>query len=166
MSREMLLLVDALAREKNVSRDIVFDALEQALASATKKRTNDDADVRVEINRETGEHEAFRRWLVVADDAVENPEQQMGLLQARQQIPDIALDDYIEEGLEPVDFGRIGAQAAKQVILQKIRDAEREQILSDFLERKEFLVNGTSEWSAAMPSSRQDGLRRHCRVIR
>ncbi|PKO83615.1 MAG: transcription termination/antitermination protein NusA [Betaproteobacteria bacterium HGW-Betaproteobacteria-11] len=143
MSREMLLLVDALAREKNVSRDIVFDALEQALASATKKRTNDDADVRVEINRETGEHEAFRRWLVVADDAVENPEQQMGLLQARQQIPDIALDDYIEEGLEPVDFGRIGAQAAKQVILQKIRDAEREQILSDFLERKEFLVNGT-----------------------
>lgn len=143
MSRELLLLVDALAREKNVSRDIVFDALEQALASATKKRLNEEADVRVEINRDSGEHEAFRRWLVVADDAVENPEQQMGLTRARQQIPDIALDDYIEEGLEPVDFGRIGAQAAKQVILQKIRDAEREQILTDFLERKEFLVNGT-----------------------
>lgn len=143
MSREMLLLVDALAREKNVSRDIVFDALEQALASATKKRINDDADVRVEINRETGEHEAFRRWLVVADDAVEDPEKQMGLTLARQQIPDIALEDYIEEGMESVDFGRIGAQAAKQVILQKIRDAEREQVLNDFLERKEFLVNGT-----------------------
>lgn len=143
MSRELLLLVDALAREKNVSRDIVFDALEQALASATKKRTNEDADVRVEIDRDTGEYESFRRWLVVADGAVENPEQQMSLTEAKKKIPDIVVDDFIEEDLEPIDFGRIGAQAAKQVILQKIRDAEREQILSDFLERKEVLVSGT-----------------------
>ncbi len=143
MSRELLLLVDALAREKNVARDIVFDALEQALASATKRRVNDEADIRVEIDRDTGAYESFRRWLVVADDMVENPELQKGLADAQQQIPDIVLDDYIEETIEPVDFGRIGAQAAKQVILQKIRDAEREQILDDFLERKEYLVSGT-----------------------
>ena len=143
MSRELLLLVDALSREKNVQKDIVFAALELALASATKKKTNEEADVRVEIDRESGEFEAFRRWLVVEDGLVENPEQQIDLADARVQIPDISVDDYIEESLEPVDFGRIGAQAAKQVILQKIRDAEREQILNDFLERKEHLVTGT-----------------------
>jgi N utilization substance protein A len=142
MSREMLLLVDALAREKNVDKDTVFAALEMALASATKKRVNDEADVRVEIDRNTGAHEAFRRWLVVPDELVENDEQQIGLIDAREQVPDVQVDDYIEEPLEPVDFGRIGAQAAKQVILQKIRDAEREQILNDFLERKEHLVTG------------------------
>lgn len=143
MSRELLLLVDALAREKNVGREIVFEALEQALASATKRRINEEADIRVEIDRDTGDYESFRRWLVVADDAVENPEAQKGLSEAQRQIPDITVDDYFEESIEPIDFGRIGAQAAKQVILQKIRDAEREQILNDFLERKEFLVNGT-----------------------
>ena len=143
MSRDLLLLVDALAREKNVPRDIVFGALEMALASATKKRTNDEADVRVDIDRDTGGYESFRRWLVVADDMVEDPELQIGLTAAQQQLPDIMLEDYIEEALEPIDFGRIGAQAAKQVILQKIRDAEREQLLNDFLDRKEFLVSGT-----------------------
>ncbi len=143
MSRDLLLLVDALSREKNVSKDIVFTALEMALASATKKKIHDDADVRVEINRETGDFEAYRRWLVMPDELVENDESQIGLIDAREQIPDVALDDYIEETLEPVDFGRIGAQAAKQVIMQKIRDAEREQILNDFLERKEHLVTGT-----------------------
>ncbi|AJP48884.1 transcription elongation factor NusA [Rugosibacter aromaticivorans] len=143
MSRELLLLVDALAREKNVARDIVFDALEQALAQATKKRVNDEADIRVEIDHETGDYEAFRRWLVVADGAVENPEVQKGLTEARREISDIGLEEYIEEAMEPIDFGRIGAQAAKQVILQKIRDAEREQMLNDFLERKEHLISGT-----------------------
>ena len=143
MSRELLLLVDALAREKNVPRDIVFGALEMALASATKKRVNDEADVRVDIDRETGEYESFRRWLVVPDGAVEDPEQQIGLTDAQKQISDIALEEFVEEELEPIDFGRIGAQAAKQVILQKIRDAEREQLLNDFLDRKEFLVSGT-----------------------
>lgn len=143
MSRELLLLVDALSREKNVPKDIVFTALEMALASATKKKVHDDADVRVEINRETGDFEAYRRWLVMPDELVEKDECQIGIIDAREQIADIAIDDYIEETLEPVDFGRIGAQAAKQVIMQKIRDAEREQILNDFLERKEHLVNGT-----------------------
>ena len=143
MSRDLLLLVDALSREKNVPKDIVFAALELALASATKKKVHDDADVRVEIDRENGEFEAFRRWLVVPDDAVESPEQQIGLTDACEQVGDVALEDYVEVALEPVDFGRIGAQAAKQVILQRIRDAEREQLLNDFLERKEHLVTGT-----------------------
>ena len=143
MSRELLLLVDALAREKNVDKDIVFGALELALASATKKRIHDEADVRVEINRETGEYEAFRRWLVLDDEEVEIPAQQIGLSEARADDPEVQIGDYIEESLEAVDFGRIGAQTAKQVILQKIRDAEREQVLNDFLERKEHLVTGT-----------------------
>lgn len=143
MSRELLLLVDALAREKNVSKEIVFGALELALASATKKRIHDDADVRVKINRDSGDFESFRRWLVVPDEELENPLQQIGLAGARNKVADIAVGEYIEEPLEPIDFGRIGAQAAKQVILQKIRDAEREQLLNDFLDRKEHLVTGT-----------------------
>ncbi len=143
MSKEMLLLVDALAREKNVAKDIVFAALESALASATKKKINEEADVRVAIDQATGEFESFRRWQVVPDEAVENPDAQIGLAEAQEEMPEIQLDEFIEEQLEPIDFGRIGAQAAKQVILQKIRDAEREQVLNDFLERKEHLVTGT-----------------------
>ncbi|MBK9218329.1 MAG: transcription termination/antitermination protein NusA [Uliginosibacterium sp.] len=143
MSREVLLLVDALAREKNVSKEIVFTALEMALASATKKRIHDDAEVRVTIDRESGDYESFRRWEVLLDAEVENDEAQMGFIDAREQFPDIQVGEFIEEPLEPIDFGRIGAQAAKQVILQKIRDAEREQILNDFLDRKEHLVMGS-----------------------
>jgi N utilization substance protein A len=143
MSREILLLVDALAREKNVAKDIVFSALESALASATKKRIHDSADVRVSIDRDTGNYESFRRWIVKPDEEVNNDEAEMGLIDARELQPDIEQGAYIEESLEPIDFGRIGAQAAKQVILQKIRDAEREQVLNDFLEREEFLVSGT-----------------------
>ncbi len=143
MTREILLLVDALAREKNVNKDVVFVALEMALASATKKRFSDDVDVRVAVDRETGDYESFRRWQVVADDAVEIPSQQIPLSEAVKQHADIQLEEYIEEALEPIEFGRIGAQAAKQVILQKIRDAEREQILQDFLGRGEKLVTGT-----------------------
>jgi transcription termination/antitermination protein NusA len=145
MSREVLLLVDALAREKNVDRDTVFLALEMALASATKKRYQEDIDVRVEIDRETGEHKGFRRWVIVTEEEFENPAQQMMPKEIAEDHPELnlALGDFFEEPLEAVDFGRIGAQAAKQVILQKIRDAEREQILNDFLDRKEFLVTGT-----------------------
>jgi transcription termination/antitermination protein NusA len=143
MSREILLLVDALSREKNVNKDVVFVALEMALASATKKRFADDADVRVAVDRETGEFESFRRWQVVTDETVENPAQQIPLSEALKLHADIQLDEFIEEPLEPIEFGRIGAQAAKQVILQKIRDAEREQILQDFLSRGEKLVTGT-----------------------
>jgi N utilization substance protein A len=143
MSRDILLMVDALAREKNVEREIVFTALEMALASATKKRFKEDVDVRVSIDRETGDYSAFRRWLVVPDETEEViMDQQYLLSEAKEEQPDMEVGGYIEEPLEPVDFGRIGAQAAKQVILQKIRDAEREQILSDFLARKEHLVSG------------------------
>jgi N utilization substance protein A len=144
MSREILLLVDALAREKNVTREVVFGALESALASAMKKRFKDDADIRVSIDRETGNHEGFRRWLVVPDEAgLQEADKQELLSDARETNPNIQVSDYIEEPLEPIEFGRIGAQAAKQAILQKIRDAEREQVLNDFLERGETIVSGT-----------------------
>ena len=142
MSRELLMLVDALAREKNVEKDIVFGALELALASATKKRFKDDVDVRVEIDRDTGEYKSFRRWQIVADNDHEIPAQQIALTDAHERDPNLQINDFVEEPLEPVEFGRIGAQTAKQVILQKIRDAEREQILNDFLQRKEFIVTG------------------------
>ena len=143
MSREVLLLVDALAREKNVDKEIVFGALESALASATKKRFSEEADVRVSIDRTTGEYDSFRRWQVMDDETFETPELHIKLGEAQKRKPDIALEEFIEEPLESIDFGRIGAQAAKQVIFQKIRDAEREQILDDFMERKEHLVSGT-----------------------
>jgi N utilization substance protein A len=144
MSREILLLVDALAREKNVTRDVVFDALEGALASAMKKRFKEDADIRVSVNRSTGDHDGFRRWLVVPDElGLQEPDQQEMLSDAREIVSDIEVGEYIEEALEPVEFGRIGAQAAKQAILQRIRDAEREQILNDFLDRGEMIVSGS-----------------------
>ena len=144
MSREILLLVDALAREKNVAREVVFEALETALASAMKKRFKEDADIRVSIDRVSGEHEGYRRWLVVPDDAgLQEPDQQELYSEAQELSPGIQVGEYIEESLEPEEFGRIGAQAAKQAILQRIRDAEREQVLSDFLERGENIVSGT-----------------------
>jgi transcription termination/antitermination protein NusA len=143
MSREVLLLVDALAREKNVEKDVVFAALELALGSATKKRFREDASVRVAIDHETGSYQSFRRWQVVDDDTVEDPACQISLSEAQKRDDKIQLEEFIEEPLEPIEFGRIGAQAAKQVIFQKIRDAEREQILNDFLERKEYMVTGT-----------------------
>ena len=144
MSREILLLVDALAREKNVTRDVVFDALEGALASAMKKRFKEDADIRVSVNRANGDHEGFRRWLVVPDEAgLQEPDRQEMLSDAREIVSDIEVGEYIEEALEPVEFGRIGAQAAKQAILQRIRDAEREQVLNDFLERGETIISGS-----------------------
>ena len=144
MSREILLLVDALAREKNVEREVVFGALENALASAMKKRFKEEADIRVSIDRTSGEHEGFRRWLVVPDDAgLQEPDQQELYSEAQEIVPGIEVGEYIEEPLEPIEFGRIGAQAAKQAILQKIRDAEREQVLNDFLDRGETIISGT-----------------------
>ena len=143
MSREILLLVDALAHEKNVDKEVIFSALEYALASATKKRFADDADVRVQINREDGEYESFRRWTLLTDDqALENSAAQMYADDERAEGKKISDENTFEEPLESVEFGRIGAQAAKQVILQKVREAEREQILEDFLARNEYLVTG------------------------
>ena len=140
MSREILLLVDALAHEKNVSKEVIFTALELALASATKKKHHDDADVRVAINRETGEYETFRRWQYVEYDLLENSAYQID--EESEHAKGLNIGDYYEEPLESIEFGRIGAQAAKQVILQKVREAEREQILQDFLARDEKLVTG------------------------
>jgi N utilization substance protein A len=132
-----------LAREKSVPKDTVFLALEMALASATKKRFRDEVDVRVEIDRESGDYKAFRRWTVVPDEEHEEPAHQVAITDAVAENGEAQVGDVIEEPLEAETFGRIGAQAAKQVILQKIRDAEREQILNDFLERGESLVTGT-----------------------
>ncbi len=140
MSREILLLVDALAHEKNVAKDVIFTALELALASASKKRFSEEADVRVAIDRDNGEYQSFRRWQIVADDLLENPAAQIVLSDERAN--GLNEGEYVEEPLESIEFGRIGAQAAKQVILQKVREAEREQILDDFLARKEHLVTG------------------------
>ena len=144
MNRDLLQLVDALSREKNVPKEIVFQALESALASATKKRfPKEEIDARVSIDRESGDYDSFRRWTVVPDEEHEEPAHQLAITDAIERDPELKIGDVVEEPLEPVEFGRIGAQAAKQVILQKIRDAEREQILSDFLERQDNLLTGT-----------------------
>lgn len=130
MNREMLMLVDAISREKSVERDVVFGAVEAALASATKKIYGGEADIRVSVDRDSGEYETFRRWHVVPNEAgLQNADAEILLFEAQEQIADIEVDDHIEEPVESVPIGRIGAQAAKQVILQKIRDAEREQLL-------------------------------------
>ena len=147
MNRDVLILADALAHEKNVDRKVVFEALEMALASATKKLfANDskDVDIRVAIDTQTGEYETFRRWLVVPDEAgLQEPDKEILHFEAVDDIADIEVGEHLEYQIESLEFGRIGAQAAKQVILQRIRDAEREQILNDFLERGEKIMNGT-----------------------
>ncbi len=142
MSREMLQLVDVLAKEKNVSKEIVFSAVEMALAQATKKRLNEDADIRVTIDRASGEFDSFRSWRVVHDAEYVNEFQEIPLSEAQKDDPECEVGDVLEEPIEKVDFGRIGAQAAKQVILQRIRDAEREQVFNDFLERGEHIISG------------------------
>jgi transcription termination/antitermination protein NusA len=142
MSREILLLVDALGREKNVDKNVVIGALEQALASATKKRFNEDVDIRAQMDPLTGEFTFFRRWEIVNNADIEVPAKQYKLHEAQEINPELKVGEFIEEPVEGVQFGRIGAQTAKQVILQKIRDAEREQILNDFLARKEHLITG------------------------
>ena len=144
MNRELLMLVDAIAREKNVERDVVFGAVESALAQATKKLYEGEVDVRVAIDRDTGDYDTFRRWLVVPDDAgLQNPEAEEMLMDALDRKPDAEVGDYLEEQIESLPIGRIGAMAAKQVILQKIRDAEREMLLNEFMARGDKVFNGT-----------------------
>ncbi|SHN29332.1 transcription termination factor NusA [Rhizobacter sp. OV335] len=144
MNRELLMLVDAISREKSVDREVVFGAVEAALASASKKLHGGEVDMRVTVDRDSGEYETFRRWHVVPNEAgLQLPDSEILLFEALEQLPDIEVDDYIEEPVDSVSIGRIGAQAAKQVILQKIRDAEREQLLNDFLSRGEKIFVGT-----------------------
>ena len=144
MNREMLMLVDAISREKNVERDVVFGAVESALAQATKKLYQGDVDIRVAVDRDSGVYETFRRWHVVPDQAgLQLPDQEILLFEAKEEMPDIEEGEYIEESIESVPIGRIGAMAAKQVILQKIRDAEREMLLNDYMSRGERIFTGT-----------------------
>ena len=142
MSREMLQLAEALASEKNVDTEVVFQALEFALSTAAKKKANrEHMDVRVEIDRDTGEYRTFRRWLIVADEDYTYPDVEKTIEEI--QGTEIQIGEYYEEQLENEGFGRQAAQTAKQIILQRIRDAEREQILNEFLARKEDIVSGT-----------------------
>ncbi|PIG08544.1 transcription termination factor NusA [Comamonas sp. 26] len=144
MNRELLMLVEAISREKNVERDLVFGAVESALAQATKKLYPGEVDIRVSIDRESGDYDTFRRWVVVADDAgLQNPEAEEMLMDAEDRVPGIEVGEFIEEQIESVPIGRIGAMAAKQVILQKIRDAEREMLLNEFLARGDKIFTGT-----------------------
>ncbi|EGZ48040.1 transcription termination factor NusA [Neisseria wadsworthii] len=146
MSREMLQLAEALASEKNVDPDVVFDALEFALGTAAKKKSErEHMDVRVEINRDTGEYSTYRRWLIVADEDYTYPDTEKTIEEIQEEIPGttIQIGEYYEEQLPNEAFGRQAAQTAKQIILQRIRDAEREKILNEFLERKEDIVMGT-----------------------
>jgi N utilization substance protein A len=140
----MLMLVEAISREKTVERDVVFGAVEAALASATKKLHGGEVDIRVAVDRDTGNYETFRRWQVVPNEAgLQNADAEKLLFEAQEEIDDIEVGDYIEEAVDSVPIGRIGAMAAKQVILQKIRDAEREQLLTEFLSRGDKVFVGT-----------------------
>jgi N utilization substance protein A len=170
MNRELLMLVDAISREKSVDRDVVFAAVEAALASATKKLHGGEVDLRVTIDRDSGDYETFRRWLVVPDSAgLQNPDAEELLSDAIDRIGDIEEGDYIEEPVDSVEIGRIGAQAAKQVILQKIRDAEREQLLNDFLSRGDKIFVGTvkrlDKGDIVVESGRVEGRLRRSEMI-
>ena len=146
MSREILQLAEALASEKNVDAEVVFQALEFALSSAAKKKADrEHMDVRVQINRDTGEYQTFRRWLIVADEDYTYPDIEKTIEEIQEEIPGttIQIGEYYEEQLPNEGFGRQAAQTAKQIILQRIRDAEREQNLNEFLAVKEDIVTGT-----------------------
>ena len=154
MNKEILLVVDAVSNEKGVSKDIIFEAIEAALASATKKKHGGEIDVRVSIDRKSGDHSTFRRWLVLPDDHPEEvdaddeeqfelvPERHIKVSEAREEHPGIEPGEYIEEPMESVEFGRIAAQTAKQVIVQKVREAERAQVVEAYQGRQGELVMG------------------------
>ena len=143
MTKEILLVVDTVSNEKDVEKGIIFEAIEAALATATKKKNlNEDIDVRVSIDRETGEYETFRRWRVVSKEEIESPDHEILLDDAIEEQPGIQLGEYIEEPMESIAFGRIAAQTAKQVIVQKVREAERAKVVEAFKEREGELITG------------------------
>jgi N utilization substance protein A len=144
MNKEILMVVDAVSNEKGVDKEIIFDALEAALASATRKKYGEDYDVRVSINRKTGDYDTFRRWKVFADDSteLEFPEKELRLEDALDISKDAEPGGYVESPLESVAFGRIAAQTAKQVIVQKVREAERAQVVDQYQGRVGQLVSG------------------------
>ncbi|HZA29306.1 MAG TPA: transcription termination factor NusA [Gammaproteobacteria bacterium] len=142
MNKEILTVVEVVSNEKGVSKDIIFEALEAALMSVTQKRFHEDVDIRVSINRHTGDYEAFRRWEVIDDTLPEFPERQLPLSEARKIRADINPGQFIEQPIEAAAFGRIAAQTARQVIVQKVREAERAQIVEAYQSRKGQLVAG------------------------
>ena len=144
MSKEILMVADAVSNEKGVSREVIFEAIESALAMATKKlNEEEEIDCRVEVDRKTGEYETFRIWTVVADDEYVNEFTQYMLEMVSDRDPSLEVGSTIEEKIDNVPFGRIAAQTAKQVIVQKVRDAEREIVLNEYKDRVGELVTGT-----------------------
>lgn len=145
MSKELLLVVEAVANEKGVPESVILEAIEAALATAAKKRyADEDVTVRVSVNPKDGTYETFRRWEVVADDVVmESPDRQLRLMDAVEESADVEVGDYIEEPIDNAEFGRIAAQAAKQVIVQRVREAERMQVVDAWKDRVGELVTGT-----------------------
>lgn len=147
--KEILAVAEAVSNEKGLDRDIIFEAIEAALASAAKRRHPEDIDVRVSIDRKTGDYEAFRRWEVISDDEeeaeLESEDRQLRLTAAREHDADLNVGDFIEEPMEPPEFGRIAAQAAKQVIVQRVRQAERELVVEAYQDRVGELLHGQIE---------------------
>ena len=144
VNKEILMVVDAVSNEKGVEKEIIFEALEAALASATRKKHSELWDVRVAINRKTGDYETFRRWKVFADDSreIENVDAELRLDDARDLDANVEVGGFVEEPMESVGFGRIAAQQAKQVIVQKVREAERAQVVDLYKDRVNTLVSG------------------------
>ena len=143
MNKDILLVVDTVSNEKAVDKEVIFEALESALASATRKKHGGDIEVRVAIDRESGHYETFRRWEVVDDDYEQDaPTRQISLSAAREDEPSIEVGEYVEEPMESVEFGRIAAQTAKQVIVQKVREAERERVVEAYRDRVGELLMG------------------------
>ncbi|MDG1495226.1 MAG: transcription termination factor NusA [Porticoccaceae bacterium] len=143
MSKEILMVAEAVSNEKGVGQEIIFQAIEQALSTATKKRYDEGANIRVVIDRETGDYDSFRWWDVVADDVMAELGTQFTTEEAHEKDPTLAVGDTFEEAVENIAFGRIAAQTAKQVIVQKVREAERELIISRFVNRIGEMLNGT-----------------------
>jgi transcription termination/antitermination protein NusA len=144
MNKEILMVVDAVSNEKGVDKEIIFEALEAALASATRKKHSELWDVRVAINRKSGDYSTFRRWKVFADDSreIENPDAELRLEDGLELDANTVPGQYVEEPMESVGFGRIAAQQAKQVIVQKVREAERAQVVEQYKDRVGQLVSG------------------------
>ena len=143
MSKEILMVAEAVSNEKGVDQEIIFEAIEQALATATKKRYEEGANIRVVIDRETGDYESFRWWDVVADDVLAELGTQLTTEEAAEKDATLVVGDVFEETVENIAFGRIAAQTAKQVIVQRVKDAEREIIVNRFKHRVGELLNGT-----------------------
>lgn len=143
MSKEILLVAEAVSNEKGVPRGIIFEAIEQALATATKKRYDEEADIQVTIDRTTGDYTTVRRWTVMPDDQVALLGTEFTLEEAHEKNPALKVGDIYEEQIENVEFGRIAAQTAKQVIVQKVREAERAQVVDEYRDRVGQLLNGT-----------------------